>query len=142
MYTLGTLVPYSGQSSAITNQVTYLKIPFRRGRLTMKKSVQFTALALLCLASGDLFAQGGGQVSQTLTGYYNTIVIIGNVIFSILMVFGVIKTVSAFLTNSGGGPRNLIFLVLAAVIWFGFNLIVNDVQSASSGSTGGYTMGR
>jgi hypothetical protein len=109
--------------------------------LTMKKSVLFTAVALLCLASGDLFAQGG-QVSQTLTGYYNTIVIIGNVVFSILMVFGVIKTVSAFLTNSGGGPRNLIFLVLAAVIWFGFNLIVNDVQSASSGSVGGYTMGR
>lgn len=101
-------------------------------------------MAMLCLASLDLFAQPGasGQVSQTLTGYYNTIVTIGNVIFSILMVFGVVKTVSAFLTNSGAGPRNLVFLVVAAVIWFGFNLIVNDVQSASGGSTGGYTMTR
>jgi len=108
----------------------------------MKKPVLFTAMAVLCLVSLDLFAQpgGSGQVSQTLTGYYNTIVTIGNVIFSILMVFGVVKTVSAFLTNSGGGPRNLIFLVMAAIIWFGFNLIVSDVQTASGGSTGGYTM--
>lgn len=110
----------------------------------MKKSVIYSTIAMLCLVSLDLFAQPGssGQVSQTLTGYYNTIVTIGNVIFSILMVFGVVKTVSAFLTNSGAGPRNLIFLVLAAVIWFGFNLIVNDVQSASGNSTGGYTMTR
>lgn len=110
----------------------------------MKKSVLFTTMAVLCLVSLNLVAQpgGNGQVSQTLTGYYNTIVTIGNVIFSILMVFGVIKTVSAFLTNSGAGPRNLIFLVLAAIIWFGFNMIVTDVQSASGGSTGGYTMTR
>lgn len=109
----------------------------------MKKSLIYTTTALLCLISLNLFAQpgGAGQVTQTLTGYYNTIVTIGNVIFSILMVFGVIKTVSSFLTNSGAGPRNLIFLVLAAVIWFGFNLIVSDVQTASSGSTGGFTMG-
>lgn len=110
----------------------------------MKKSVLFTTMAVLCLVSSDLFAQpgGNGAVSQALTGYYNTIVTIGNVIFSILMVFGVVKTVSAFLTNSGAGPRNLMFLVLAAIIWFGFNMIVTDVQSASGSSTGGYTMTR
>lgn len=110
----------------------------------MKKSVIFTTTALLCLVSMNLLAQPGssGEVSQALTGYYNTIVTIGNVIFGILMVFGIVKTVAAFITTSGAGPRNLIFLVIGAIIWFGFNLIIGDVQTTSGGSTGGYTMTR
>lgn len=110
----------------------------------MKKSVLFTATALLCLVSLNLLAQPGssGQVSQALTGYYNTIVTIGNVIFGILMVVGVVKVVSAFISNSPNSVRNLLYLVVGAIIWFGFNLIVNDVQTTSGGSTGGYTLTR
>ena len=110
----------------------------------MKKSVIFTTTALLCLVSMKLPPQPGssGQVSQALTGYYNTIVTIGNVIFGILMVIGVVKVVSAFISNSPNSVRNLLYLVVGAIIWFGFNLIVNDVQTTSGGSTGGYTLTR
>ncbi|ADB42863.1 hypothetical protein [Spirosoma linguale] len=110
----------------------------------MKKSVIFTTTALLCLVSMNLLAQPGssGEVSQALTGYYNTIVTIGNVIFGILMVIGVVKVVSAFISNSPNSVRNLLYLVVGAIIWFGFNLIVNDVQTTSGGSTGGYTLTR
>lgn len=108
----------------------------------MKKSVILTTTALLCCVSMNLFAQpgGSGQVSQALTGYYNTVVTIGNVIFGILMVIGVVKVVSAFISNSPNSVRNLLYLVVGAIIWFGFNLIVNDVQTTSGGSTGGYTL--
>lgn len=111
----------------------------------MKKSVFFTTMAMLCCLSLNLYAQpggGGGSVSQALTSYYNIIVTIGNVIFGILMVVGVVKVVSSFISNSPNSVRNLLYLVVGAIIWFGFNLIVNDVQTTSGGSTGGYTMTR
>ncbi|WP_240699495.1 hypothetical protein [Spirosoma sordidisoli] len=98
----------------------------------------------MCLLSLNLLAQpgGNGAVSQALTGYYNTIVTIGNIIFGILMVVGVVKVVSAFISNSPNSVRNLLYLVVGAIIWFGFNLIVNDVQATSGASTGGYTLTR
>ena len=109
--------------------------------IKMKKTVICIAtLAFSCL-SMNLLAQGtGGSVSQALTGNYKTIVTIGNVIFGILMVVGVVKVVSSFISNSPNSVRNLLYLVVGAVIWFGFNLIVTDVQTASGGSTGGYTL--
>lgn len=107
----------------------------------MKKKVICSATLVLSCLSLNLLAQGAaGSVSQALTGYYQTIVTIGNVIFGILMVVGVVKVVSSFISNSPNSVRNLLYLVVGAVIWFGFNLIVSDVQTTSGGSTGGYTL--
>ncbi|GAB3170607.1 hypothetical protein [Telluribacter humicola] len=109
----------------------------------MKKTVICTATLVLSCLSLNLLAQGtGGSVSQALTGYYQTIVTIGNLIFGILMVVGVVKVVASFISNSPNSVRNLLYLVVGAIIWFGFNLIVTDVQTTSGGSTGGYTMTR
>lgn len=96
------------------------------------------AFMLSCGVFNSVMAQG--EVESAVTSYYETIYTIGNIIFGILMVFGVVKVVSSFISNSPNGPRNLIYLVIGAVIWFGFNLIVNDVQSSSNGSKGGYVL--
>lgn len=108
----------------------------------MKKLAICTATLIMCCISMNLFAQGAGAVSQALMGYYQTVVTIGNVVFGILMVVGVIKVVSSFISNSPNSVRNLLYLVIGAIIWFGFNLIVTDVQTTSGGSTGGYTITR
>lgn len=110
----------------------------------MKKTVICTAIVMFCCLSLNLFAQsqggGGGQVSQALRGYYTTFVTIGNLLFGIFMLFGVVKVVGSFISDSQFSMKNLLYLIIGAAIWFGFNLIVNDVQSTSGSSTGGYTI--
>ena len=88
-------------------------------------------LTLLLLLSPELlFAQTAGQgISATLTSVKDWIVAIANVVFVIVMVVGVIKVVSGFVQGNPNATRNLVFLVIAALVWFGFSVLVGDFSS-------------
>lgn len=106
-------------------------------KLTRTIAFCLVAFALTIMAP-DVFAQSGvtGSVKKIAT----IIQTAGNGIFIILMVVGLVRTVSGFVSNSPNAARNLLFLVFGAIIWYGFNTVVEDVTSSVGGdSTGGFT---
>ena len=87
-------------------------------------------MLLLLLSPELLFAQTAGQgISATLTSVKDWIVAIANVVFVIVMVVGVIKVVGGFVQGNPNATRNLVFLVIAALVWFGFSVLVGDFSS-------------
>lgn len=113
----------------------------------MKTSVQINEstlrkLRVLCLLglailvlTNPVLAQG--QTTAKLTTIKNTFSSIVNVLFAIGMLYGLIKTVLAFIGQKEGGMMNLLWLVVAAIVWVAFNLFMNDVGISSATGIGG-----
>ncbi|MEL7531343.1 MAG: hypothetical protein AAFN10_08555 [Bacteroidota bacterium] len=77
-----------------------------------------------------LMAQAtGGNLAGSLTSVKDWIVSLVNVIFVIVMVVGVIKVVGAFIQGNPNATRNLVYLIVAALVWFGFSVLVGDFSS-------------
>ena len=99
-----------------------------RRTLFSKKSASVIAFSLM-LPSLSLAQATGAGVSAALTGVKDWIVAIANVLFVIVIVIGIIKTVAAFVQGSPNATRNLVLLIVAALVWFGFSLLVADFSS-------------
>ncbi|GAB3283833.1 hypothetical protein GCM10027347_60610 [Larkinella harenae] len=94
----------------------------------------------MTLLAPDVMAQGG--ITGTLKNLGKIFQTGGNAIFIILMVVGLIRTVAGFISNSPNASRNLLMLVIGAILWYGFNTIVEDITSSVGGSSeGGFTIG-
>ena len=102
------------------------------------QTVGFIIIAFaLTIIAPDAMAQSG------ITGGFKNIAKIiqtsANVLFIIFMVVGLIRTVAGFISNSPNASKNLLMLVVGAILWFGFNTIVEDITaSVGSNSSGGY----
>ena len=97
---------------------------FRR-TLFSKKSASVIAFSLM-LPSLSLAQATGAGVSGALESVKDWIVAIANVLFVIVIVVGIIKTVTAFVQGSPTATRNLVLLIVAALVWFGFSLLIAD----------------
>ena len=97
-------------------------------RIVFKKSfpVKSFLLAFPLLMPVVSYAQTGAGVSGALESVKDWIVAIANVLFVIVIVVGIIKTVTAFVQGSPNATRNLVLLVVAALVWFGFSLLIAD----------------
>lgn len=91
-------------------------------------------LAILVLTNPAL-AQG--QTVAKLNTIKSTISLIVNVLFGIGMIYGLLKTVFAFIGQKEGGMMNLVWLSVAAIVWVGFNLFMRDVGITSATGIGG-----
>ncbi|GAB2555887.1 hypothetical protein [Spirosoma aerophilum] len=102
------------------------------------RTVGFIIIAFaLTVITPDAMAQGG--VTGSVKNIAKIIQTSANVLFIILMVVGLIRTVAGFISNSPNASKNLLMLVVGAILWFGFNTIVEDITSSvGSSSTGGY----
>lgn len=83
----------------------------------------FMAVAMMVFI--PLFSQAQA-LTGALEGVKDWIVGIANVLFVIVIVVGIIKTVAAFVQGSPNATRNLVLLIVAALVWFGFSLIIAD----------------
>ena len=103
------------------------------------KSVAFIIIAFaLTVIAPDVLAQSGSGVAGSVKNMAKIIQTAANALFIILMVVGLIRTVAGFISNSPNASRNLLMLVVGAILWYGFNTIVEDVTtSVGSSSTGG-----
>lgn len=92
--------------------------------------VLISLLFVLMLIWPELsFAQTGQGLSNTITSVKDWIVTISNVLFVIVMVVGVVKVVGGFVQGNPNAIRNLVFLIVGALVWFGFSVIVNDFST-------------
>ena len=108
----------------------------------VNRAIAFYVLVIVfTLVGPDTFAQGGG-VTGSLQAIAKIISTSGNVIFIILMVVGLIRTVAGFISNSPNAAKNLLMLVIGAALWYGFNTIVDDITASVGGSAGGGYTGK
>lgn len=102
----------------------------RSGKFVMSTLLFLTIL----LISHDVAAQQG--VTQALVKIKNTLYLVGNAIFGILLIIGIVKVVSGFMTNSQSAVRNLIYLIIGVAIWFFFNYMIEDLAGLIGGDGG------
>ena len=57
-----------------------------------------------------------------------------NVLFPAALVFGLIYVVFGYISDEPNKHQRLIYLILAVAIWYGFSMIIGDIQSAFGGS--------
>lgn len=82
---------------------------------------------LLLILPVLMFAQAG--VESTLTQIKDWVVGAANVLFVVILIVGIIRTVIAFISGSPNAPKLLLFLVISAIIWFGFTTVVQDLEN-------------
>ncbi|PWK17205.1 hypothetical protein LV89_04491 [Arcicella aurantiaca] len=104
----------------------------RSGNVVMSALLLF----IILLTSHDVAAQQG--VTQALIKIKNTLYLVGNAIFGILLIIGIVKVVSGFITNSQSAVRNLIYLIIGVAIWFFFNYMIEDLAGLIGGDGGSF----
>ena len=93
--------------------------------------------SIIMLVTNDLaLAQG---LKGSFTKLKELAVVLGNLIFIIAVIWGLVKTVAGFVNNSPNAIKNLIMLFAAVALWYGFNTLVEDVKtSMGDGGAGGF----
>lgn len=94
-------------------------------------------LSIIMLVTNDMaIAQG---LKGSFTKLKELAVVLGNLIFIIAVIWGLVKTVAGFVNNSPNAVKNLIMLFAAVALWYGFNTLVEDVKtSMGDGGSGGF----
>lgn len=83
-------------------------------------------LVLLFFLSMPFLMFGQSGIETTLTDVKDWIVAVAHILFVVGMVVGIIRVVMAFISGSPNAPRYLVFLIIAALVWFGFSVLVGD----------------
>jgi len=93
--------------------------------------------SIIMLVTNDMaIAQG---LKGSFTKLKELAVVLGNLIFIIAVIWGLVKTVAGFVNNSPNAVKNLIMLFAAVALWYGFNTLVEDVKtSMGDGGSGGF----
>lgn len=108
--------------------------------LRKKQIYQTTIFSILIggmiLLPETIFAQQG--VTAALVKIKQTLYLVGNAVFGILLIIGIIKVVSGFISNSPNAIWNLLYLVLGVALWFFFNFMVEDLAGLIGGDGGSF----
>lgn len=111
----------------------HLKPNFKKSILFVKAFYQkflFVFAALTGLATVSL-AQG--NVAGSLDQISEWIVIIGNIVFGIIVVIGLIRTITKFVKGDPDALISLFGLIVAVALWGGFQFIQDDIANFVGG---------
>lgn len=72
------------------------------------------------------------QITAKVNDVKNWVVSIAQVVFVIIMVIGVIKVVKEFISGSPKAWTFLVYLIIAAMLYFGLSTIITDMSSLGS----------
>ncbi|KAA3435969.1 hypothetical protein [Rufibacter hautae] len=97
-----------------------------------EKRMMATAMGL-ALTNGAM-AQGG--TAAALEGVQETIITIVQVIFSIILVIGLIRVVMKFVNGAPDALSSLGWLVGGVILWFGFQFFKDDLVGTVGGEGG------
>ena len=97
-----------------------------------EKRMMVFALALS--AARQSMAQGG--TAAALEGVQQTILTIVQIIFSIILVIGLIRVVMKFVNGSPDALSSLGWLVGGVILWFGFQFFKDDLVGTVGGEGG------
>lgn len=99
---------------------------------TWEKRVMATALS--CSMIHRAMAQGG--TAQALSTVQETIITIVQVVFSIILVIGLIRVVMKFINGAPDALSSLGWLVGGVILWFGFQFFKDDLVGSVGGEGG------
>ena len=90
------------------------------------KFLHLVLLAGMSIMPRLLMAQS--QTSQTLGKLKAWSINIANVLFIILLVFGIIRVVKAFIEGNPKAVNYLVYLIVGGIVFFAFSALVGDFQ--------------
>jgi hypothetical protein len=97
-----------------------------------EKRLMTTALGLAMMQGA--MAQGG--TAAALSGVQETIITIVQIIFSIILVIGLIRVVMKFVNGNPDALSALGWLVGGVILWFGFQFFKDDLVGTVGGEGG------
>jgi hypothetical protein len=86
--------------------------------------------ALLLFATAAHAQNTAGGLQNLVT----QIKLIANIIFIGAIIWAAIRTVIAFAGGSPAAMRNVLYTIIIALFWFGFNYFVDDIATSLGGS--------
>lgn len=84
---------------------------------------------------GQAMAQAG--VQTTLDNVKNTVIMIGQVLFAIFLMIGLVKTVKKFIGGEPDAMTSLMWLVGGILLFFGFQALKTQIVTNTGGGAGG-----
>lgn len=92
---------------------------------------KYKILLLLLLAFNAVKAQSGtAGALENIGVWINTI---GNVVFAIVVIVGLIRVISKFIRGEHDSIGALIQLIIAVALWGGFQLVQDDIANFVGG---------
>jgi hypothetical protein len=96
------------------------------------------AITILLFASVANAQNTAGGLQNLVT----QIKLIANIIFIGAIIWAAVRTVISFAGGSPTAMRNVIYTIVIALFWFGFNYFVDDVATAMGGTGADQYMGQ
>jgi mannose/fructose/N-acetylgalactosamine-specific phosphotransferase system component IIC len=92
----------------------------------------------LAAFNNQAMAQGAGSNTVTqLNNVKTTVIGIGQVLFAIFLMVALVKTVKKFLSGEPDAMTSLLWLVGGILLFFGFQVLKNQLVSNAGGLSGG-----
>lgn len=108
------------------------------GSMSKRDKMFYSTFFALAAAHGDVLAQAGGSNTTTqLNNVKATVISIGQVFFAIFLMISLVKTVKKFLEGAPDAFTSLMWLVGGVLLFFGFQVLKNQLVGNSGGLSGG-----
>ncbi|GAB3840801.1 hypothetical protein [Hymenobacter jeollabukensis] len=112
--------------------------PASWGRMGSWEKRFWAAFLGLAAAHGDVWAQGAGSNTVTqLNNVKTTVIGIGQVLFAIFLMVGLVKTVKKFIGGEPDAMTSLMWLIGGVLLFFGFQVLKNQLVQNAGGMSGG-----
>ena len=112
--------------------------PASFGRMGKWEKRMWMALFGLAVFNNQAMAQGAGSNTVTqLNNVKTTVIGIGQVLFAIFLMVALVKTVKKFLSGEPDAMTSLLWLVGGILLFFGFQVLKNQLVSNAGGLSGG-----
>jgi hypothetical protein len=87
-------------------------------------------VAVLTAMPLETFAQSAAGAQSIVKKFIDVV----NVLFPAALVFGLIYVVFGYIGDAPNKHQRLIYLIIAVAVWYGFSMIIGDIQGAFGGS--------
>ena len=93
-------------------------------------STVIVAAMLLSFLPLETFAQSAAGAQSIVKKFIDVI----NILFPAALVFGLIYAVFGYVADAPNKHQRLVYLIIAVAVWYGFSMIIGDIQSAFGGN--------
>jgi hypothetical protein len=90
----------------------------------------FFTVLMVFLIPFDSLAQSAAGAQSIVKKFIDVI----NILFPAALVFGLIYTVIGYIADSPNKHQRLLYLIIGVAVWYGFSMIIGDIQSSFGGS--------
>ena len=93
-------------------------------------STVLLGVALLSVLPFDTFAQSAAGAQSLVKKFIDVI----NILFPAALVGGLSFVVFGYIGDAPNKHQRLIYLIIGTCVWYGFSMIIGDIQSSFGGS--------